>query len=85
MTGQHMQGLRVAITGGTSGLGLAVVRELRRRGARVAFVARHRETVDHVSSERPGVHGIVGDVSRKDEIGFYRLTSRVTFRHRRPR
>ena len=30
---------RVAVTGGTSGLGLALVRELRRRGARVAFVA----------------------------------------------
>ena len=32
--------LRVAITGGTSGLGLALVKALRRRGAQVAFVAR---------------------------------------------
>jgi hypothetical protein len=37
--------LRVAITGGTSGLGLALVRELLGRGAQVAFVARGRERV----------------------------------------
>ena len=36
----RLDGVRVAITGGTSGLGLALVRELLRRGARVAFVAR---------------------------------------------
>ena len=41
--------LRVAVTGGTSGLGLALVRELRRRGARVAFVARTPERVDAVA------------------------------------
>jgi NAD(P)-dependent dehydrogenase (short-subunit alcohol dehydrogenase family) len=32
--------LRVAVTGGTSGLGLALLRDLHRQGARVAFVAR---------------------------------------------
>jgi NAD(P)-dependent dehydrogenase (short-subunit alcohol dehydrogenase family) len=61
-------GLRVAITGGTSGLGLALVRELHRRGARVAFVARGRERVEQVSHEHKGAHGIVGDVSLKDDI-----------------
>jgi NAD(P)-dependent dehydrogenase (short-subunit alcohol dehydrogenase family) len=61
-------GLRVAITGGTSGLGLALVRELRRRGAQVAFVARGREGVELVARENPGTHGIVGDVSKKEEI-----------------
>jgi NAD(P)-dependent dehydrogenase (short-subunit alcohol dehydrogenase family) len=61
-------GLRVAITGGTSGLGLALVRELLRRGARVAFVARTRERVAHVAQENPGSHGIVGDVAAKNDI-----------------
>jgi NAD(P)-dependent dehydrogenase (short-subunit alcohol dehydrogenase family) len=61
-------GLRVAVTGGTSGLGLALVRELSRRGARVAFVARGRARVERVAAEFPGSHGIVGDVSRKDDI-----------------
>ena len=61
-------GLRVAITGGTSGLGLALVRELSSRGARVAFVARTPERVKQVAQENPGTHGIVGDVSMKDDI-----------------
>jgi NAD(P)-dependent dehydrogenase (short-subunit alcohol dehydrogenase family) len=60
--------LRVAITGGTSGLGLAVVREFAGNGARVAFVARNRDGVERVRHELPQVHGIVGDVSRKEEI-----------------
>src|SRR5882724_2925007 len=61
-------GLRVAVTGGTSGLSLALVRELGRRGARVAFVARGRARVERVAGDVPGTHGIVGDVSRKDDI-----------------
>ncbi len=63
-----LDGLRVAITGGTSGLGLALVREFMRRGARVAFVARHRENVEQVACEQAGAHGIVGDISLKDDI-----------------
>ena len=60
--------IRVAITGGTSGLGLALVHELSRRGARVAFVARTRERVHQVARDHPGTHGIVGDVARKEDI-----------------
>jgi len=61
-------GLRVAVTGGTSGLGLALVRELLGRGARVAFVARGRDRVERIAREHPGAHGIVGDVSLKEDI-----------------
>jgi len=61
-------GLRVAITGGTSGLGLALVCELLRRSAQVAFVARRREGVERVRREWPAAHGIVGDVSKKEDI-----------------
>jgi len=60
--------LRVAVTGGTSGLGLALVQQLSARGARVAFVARGRERVERVARECPGTHGIVGDVSLKTDI-----------------
>src|SRR5436190_8907334 len=63
-----MNDLRVAITGGTSGLGLALVRELTRRGARVAFVARSREHVERIAREHPKTHGIVGDIARKEDI-----------------
>ena len=65
---RHFGGLRVAITGGTSGLGLALVREFLNRGARVAFMARHRDSVATVTLEHPGSHGIAGDVSTKDDI-----------------
>src|SRR6201990_732300 len=61
-------GLRVAVTGGTSGLGLALVREFLKRGARVAFVARTPERVRAVARDNAGAHGIVADVSSKEEI-----------------
>src|SRR5918995_980670 len=61
-------GMRAAVTGGTSGLGLALVTELLARGASVAFVARDRTRVEHVTRTHPGAHGIVGDVARKDDI-----------------
>ena len=59
------KGVRVAVTGGTSGLGLAMVRILLDHGARVAFVARNQDGVERVTNERPGAHGIAGDVSEK--------------------
>ncbi|MBC7932132.1 MAG: SDR family oxidoreductase [Rubrivivax sp.] len=71
-----IKGARVAITGGTSGLGLALVRELLRRGARVAFVARTRKSVERVAREQRGAHGIVGDVSSKDDI--YPIAVQIT-------
>jgi NAD(P)-dependent dehydrogenase (short-subunit alcohol dehydrogenase family) len=72
----RFDGLRVAITGGTSGLGLALVRELTRRGARVAFVARTRERVEAVARAHAGTHGIAGDVARKDDI--YPIALQIT-------
>ncbi|MES2071722.1 MAG: SDR family oxidoreductase [Pseudomonadota bacterium] len=61
-------GPRVLVTGGTSGLGLALVAELWRRNAQVAFVARSREQVELVAAQYPGTHGIVGDVAAKQDI-----------------
>ncbi len=62
-----LDGLRVAVTGGTLGLGLALVEALRERGAHVAFVARQARRVDEVARRLPGTHGIAGDVSHKEE------------------
>ena len=64
---ESLRGLRVAVTGRTSGLGLALVQALARRGARVAFVARDPKRVADVAARVPGSHGIDGDVSRKSE------------------
>jgi len=66
----------VAITGGTSGLGLALVRELVARGAAVAFVARTPAGVAAVARAHQGSHGIVGDVARKDDT--HRIAMQIT-------
>ena len=59
--------LRVAITGGTSGLGLALVRAFSDAGAEVAFVARTPAAVAAVAAET-GAVGIVADVAQKHDI-----------------
>jgi NAD(P)-dependent dehydrogenase (short-subunit alcohol dehydrogenase family) len=68
MAHTSIRGLRIAVTGGTSGLGLALVRRLVEAGADVAFIARGRSGVERVCQQYPVAHGIVGDVSQKDEI-----------------
>jgi NAD(P)-dependent dehydrogenase (short-subunit alcohol dehydrogenase family) len=78
ITMQHtseVRGLRVAVTGGTSGLGLAFVTLLTEQGARVAFIARSAEDVQRVAGET-GAVGIVGDVGRKDDT--YPIALQIT-------
>src|SRR6516165_2853482 len=60
--------IRVAVTGGTSGLGLALVRMLLDGGARVAFIARNRDRVERLMREKTRARGITGDVSQKGDI-----------------
>ena len=67
--------LRIAITGGTSGLGLALVRQLVACGAHVAFLARTARAVERIANET-GAYGIVGDVGRKADI--YPIALQVT-------
>lgn len=70
-----LEELCVAVTGGTSGLGLALVRLLAARGARVAFAARTARAVERIAHET-GARGIVGDVGRKDDI--YPMALQIT-------
>ena len=70
-----VSGLRVSVTGGTSGLGLALVQLLVAGGARVAFVARTAPTVQRVAHET-GAYGIVGDVGCGEDI--YPLALQIT-------
>ena len=78
-TNKHadLSGLRVAVTGGTSGLGLALVRAFAKRGARVAFVARSAAAVERVAQETQA-EGIAGDVGHKDDI--YPIALQITGR-----
>ncbi|MBC5763902.1 SDR family NAD(P)-dependent oxidoreductase [Ramlibacter albus] len=65
MHNETFRGLKVAVTGGTSGLGLALVEQLHAAGAKVAFVARDAQRVRAVAASLPGTHGIAGDVADK--------------------
>ncbi|TJW76748.1 MAG: SDR family oxidoreductase, partial [Mesorhizobium sp.] len=75
LTNIDFHGLRVAVTGGTSGLGLALVRQLAAQGASVAFVARTAANVERIADET-GAHGIVGDLGKKHDI--YPIALQVT-------
>jgi NAD(P)-dependent dehydrogenase (short-subunit alcohol dehydrogenase family) len=68
--------LRVAVTGGSSGLGRALVELLAGRGDAVAFVARRVGPVRELAERWPRAHGIVGDVARKEDV--HPLAIRVT-------
>lgn len=68
MSPHDLHDRRILVTGGTSGLGRALVGELVARGAHVAFVARHRHAVERTASAYPGTTGITADVSRKEDI-----------------
>ena len=61
-------GLRVAVTGGTSGLGHALVAALVGHRAHVAFIARNREALQRAQARFPGAHAIAADVARKEDI-----------------
>jgi NAD(P)-dependent dehydrogenase (short-subunit alcohol dehydrogenase family) len=63
-----LAGLRVAITGGTSGLGHALAAAFHAQGARVAILARGAEALRRTQADLPGVHGIALDVARKEDI-----------------
>ena len=76
--GTPLSGIRAAVTGGTSGLGRALVAELVQRGATVAFVARNADDVARAARRHPRAHGVVGDVASKDDI--YRIALQIAGR-----
>ena len=73
-----LAGKRLVVTGGTSGLGLALVRAAHRRGARVGFVARTTSRVNAVAHELPDSVGVVGDVA--DKTAIHRIALQLTGR-----
>lgn len=64
----NLKNKNILITGGTSGLGLALSKTLIELGAKVAIVARTKENIDKTVEENPEIIGIQGDVSKKENI-----------------
>ena len=72
------------VTGASSGLGLAIARELSQEGASVAMVARRedllrREAASISATTRHRVLPVVGDVTRREEIGRVVAFTEETF------
>lgn len=63
-----MTGLRVLVTGGTSGLGLAMAAALARAGATVALTGRSAARAGAVAAELPGAMGIELDVRDESSV-----------------
>jgi uncharacterized oxidoreductase len=66
----------VLITGGTSGIGQELAKQLLRRGNTVIVTGRDQQKLDATSRALPGVHAICSDVS--DPTAVMRLHERVT-------
>jgi 3-hydroxy acid dehydrogenase/malonic semialdehyde reductase len=66
-----LEGKRILVTGGTTGIGRATVAQLVREGARVLTFGRHQPELDAALSEADGpgtVAGLIADVSTKEGI-----------------
>ena len=64
-----LQGKVALVTGGNSGIGLAIAREFAEQGADVVVFGRNAETLDEaVRSIGNGTLGVQGDVTRLDDL-----------------
>ena len=64
-----LEGKRVVVTGGTSGIGEATSRRFLEEGARVVALAVGEDEVATASERIPGVHAIRCDVAHTGEVG----------------
>jgi 3-oxoacyl-[acyl-carrier protein] reductase len=68
----QLKGKKALVTGGTRGIGRAIVEELAAEGCEVALCARNADqvkaTVNEVSNQAPRVLGAPVDVTRPDEL-----------------
>ena len=65
---QSLEGRHALVTGGATGIGLAITKSLRSAGARVTIASRNIERVNAVASELDGVTGVQLDVTDADDI-----------------
>jgi uncharacterized oxidoreductase len=63
-----LTGRTVLITGGTSGIGQELAKQLLRRGNTVIVTGRDQKRLDATSQALPGVHVMASDVSDPDDV-----------------
>ena len=64
----HLQGKHALVTGGGTGIGLAIARSLAQDGAEVTITGRRAGVLEQVAADNPGLHPLVMDVRREDSI-----------------
>ncbi len=78
---ESLSGKVAAVTGGTRGIGRAIVERLLQEGASVAFCGRTKESVDRAAAELRGAGRVFGqpaDISRFDEVqNFFQCIDRA--------
>ncbi|MFX1254053.1 MAG: SDR family NAD(P)-dependent oxidoreductase [Promethearchaeota archaeon] len=65
---RDLEGKRVVITGGASGIGLATAKRFINEGAKVVILDWNQETLNKALSSNPKLGGICVDVSNPDDI-----------------
>jgi NAD(P)-dependent dehydrogenase (short-subunit alcohol dehydrogenase family) len=66
---QKLNNKVAVITGGTSGIGLAIAKRFAQEGAKVAITGRNQQTIDQAIAEiGPNALGIQGDVSKTADL-----------------
>ena len=74
-SGVDLDGTRALVTGGTSGIGLAMVDALARAGARVVITSRSAERAAEAAARLPGVLGLAADA--RDEVSVARAADQA--------
>ena len=74
-SGLNLDGTRALVTGGTSGLGLAMAEALAGAGAAVMITSRSAERAAAVAARIPGVLGMAADAS--DEVSVARVADQA--------
>lgn len=65
---QKLKDCHALVTGGATGIGLAIAKSLAGEGARVTIASRNIERVNTVADENEGITGIALDVTNPDSI-----------------
>lgn len=63
----NLEGAKIVVTGGSSGIGYATAAVLREKGAKVLITGRHKEKLEQ-AAEKIGAIAVVADVAKEEDI-----------------